>query len=171
MSLLELVRQYTLREYAAVTAFAMLGALGLVFMLSSASGGTASSESVLLKRQTAQSAPRTSPRYVEAELSIQERRAARLARQRQIRAARNARAAHRAAALAATRARSEPKTPTRTTTVSPTQQAVVPETTRVVNTTPTPRPVQKPAPAPTPKPTPKKSGTTGGGGGSFDDSG
>ena len=171
MSLLELLRQYTLREYAAVTAFAILGALGLVFMLSSASGGAESSESVLLKRQTAQSAPRTSPRYVEAELSVQERRAARLARQRKIRAARNARAAHRAAVLAATRARSaQKKTPT-TTTARPTPQPVAPEVTRVVNTTPAPRPVQKPAPAPTPKPTPKKSGTTGGGGGSFDDSG
>jgi len=166
MSLLELLRQYTLREYAAVTAFAMLGAIGLVFMLSSASGGTASSESVLLKRQTAQSAPRTSARYVEAELSVQERRAARLARQRKIRAARNARAAHRAAVAAAARARSAPAT-TKTTTVPSTPQLTPPATTRVVNTTPAPRPVQKPAPAPAPK----KSGTTGGGGGSFDDSG
>ena len=170
MSLLELLRQYSLREYAAVTAFAMLGAIGLVFMLSSASGGTASSESVLLKRQTAQSAAHTSARYVEAELSVQELRAARLARQRKIRAARNARAAHRAAVAAAARARSAPTT-TKTTTVPSTPQLTPPETTRVLNTTPAPRPVQKPAPAPAPKPTPKKSGTTGGGGGSFDDSG
>lgn len=164
MSLLELLRQYTLREYAAVTAFAVLGAVGLVLMLSSASGGTPSSDRLLLKRQTAQSTPRGSVRYVEAELSLQQRRAARLAKQRQIRAARRALAAHRAArAAAAARARSTATT--KTTDVSSTSQPTAPTTTRVVS------PAPRPALAPAPRPTPKKSGTTGGGGGSFDDSG
>ena len=169
MSLLELLRQYTLREYGAVLAFALLGAVGLVFMLNSASGGTASSEGLLLKRETAQSAPRGSVRYVEAEHGIQERRAARLAKQREIRAARRARAAHRAALAAAARPRRSPASTT--TTVRSTPQPTVPAPTRVVNNTPAPRPAPKSAPAPAPRPTPKKSGTSGGGGGSFDDSG
>ena len=46
MSVLEILRGYTLREYAVVLAMAVLGGLGLVFMLSSMGGGAASGETL-----------------------------------------------------------------------------------------------------------------------------
>ena len=43
MSLVEMLRAYTLREYAVVLAMAVLGGVGLVFMLNSVGGGAPAS--------------------------------------------------------------------------------------------------------------------------------
>ena len=67
MPVLEFLRQYTLREYTAVLVVALLGAAGVVFMLSAAGAGPASGETIALKRETAKSAPVASVRSVEAE--------------------------------------------------------------------------------------------------------
>ena len=68
MPVLEFLRQYTLREYTAVLAVALIGAAGVVFMLNAASGGTASSNGdILLKRQTAARTAPMSVRSAEAE--------------------------------------------------------------------------------------------------------
>jgi hypothetical protein len=147
---------------------ALLGAAGVVFMLSSAGAGPASGETLALKRETSKSAPVASVRSVEAQALAAARRAKEreriLADQRRIRAMRAERAARRAAVAARARARSASRTVVRT---APRPAAATPI--RVVNTTPNPAP--RPKPAPVSKPSPKKSGATGGGGGSFDDSG
>ncbi len=109
MPVLEFFRQYTLREYMAVLAVALMGAAGVVFMLNAMSGGTASSGETLLKRQTAARSPEVSVRSVEAEQIAARQRAkehARLvAEHRRIREQRAQRAAHRAAMMAEARAR------------------------------------------------------------------
>jgi hypothetical protein len=168
---LEFLRQYTLREYTAVLAIALMGAAGVVFMLNAASGGPAGSGETLLKRETAHTTPvpmsSADAEHVAAVQRAKER-ARLLAERRRIRAMRAQRAARRAAVLAQARAKSAARrtvarsTPRRTSTAPA----------RVVNPTPSPAPQQKPVAAPAPKPTPKKSGPAGGGGGgSFDDSG
>jgi hypothetical protein len=169
MPLVEFLRQYTLREYGAVLLMALAGAGALVLMLNMASGGAASGEqAVLLKQQSARVEPKASVRYVEAQHVAAAEKAKEQAliqaRQRKIQAARNVRAARRAAAVARARAAAP-----RRTTVRRTPTVVAPVPTRVVNTSPSPAP--RPTPAPAPRPTPQKSGTVGGGGGSFDDSG
>ena len=164
MPVLEFLRQYTLREYSAVLAVALIGAAGVVFLLNSAGAGATGGETLALKRESARTAPVSSVRSVEAEAQAARKRAQErariLAERRRIRAIRTARAERRAAA--ATRSRAARRTVVRST---PRPAASAPI--RVVNRTPAPRP--KPAPAPSPSP--KKSGSGGGGGGSFDDSG
>ena len=64
MSVLELLRAYTLREYAVVLAMAVLASLGLVFMLNSMGGGTPAGET-LLKRETVARKNTASLRFVE----------------------------------------------------------------------------------------------------------
>ncbi len=162
MSVLELLRQYTLREYTAVIAVALLGGAGVVFMLNAAGASPASSETIALKREVARSTPAASVRSVEAESRAAARRAKERARivaeRRRIHALRAARAARRAAAAA--------RAP---------QPVVVRSAPRPAVTAPTrvsnPVPAPSPRPTPAPKPTPKQSGAGGGGGGSFDDSG
>ena len=165
MPVLEFLRQYTLREYTAVLAVALIGAAGVVFLLNSAGAGATSGETLALKREPARTAPVSSVRSVEAEALAARKRAQErariLAERRRIRAIRTARAERRAAAAAA-RSRAARRTVVRST---PRPAASAPI--RVVNRAPAPRP--KPAPAPSPSP--KKSGSGGGGGGSFDDSG
>jgi hypothetical protein len=167
MSFLALLRAYTLREYAAVLAMALLGALGLVFMLNSMGGGSSTGET-LLKRETTVRKETASLRFAESNAAARARARTVAARRAKIRAERRmiaVRAARRAAA-AARRTPAPKRTVVRTT-----PQAIAPVPTRVVNTTPS-RPAPRPQPAPAPKPTPQKSGVTGGGGGgSFDDSG
>ena len=166
MSVLEILRGYTLREYAVVLTMATLGGLGLVFMLSSMGGGAPAGET-LLKRETAQRKQTTSLRFLDANAATQARARAAAARRARIVAERRRiaaqRAARRARLVAARSRRSAPRsTPSRPAVSTPT---------RVVNQAPS-QPVSKPAPAPVAKPTPQKSDKgSGGGGGSFDDSG
>jgi hypothetical protein len=168
MSLLEILRGYTLREYAVVLAMSLLGALGLVFMLNSMGGGASAGET-LLKRDTPVHRQTASLRFVESNAAAEAHARTLAARRAKFRAERRViavRAARRAAAAAARRAPAPKRTVVRTT-----PQALVPASTPVVNTTPS-RPTPRPQPASAPKPTPQKSGVTGGGGGgSFDDSG
>jgi hypothetical protein len=168
---LEFLRQYTLREYTAVFAVALIGAAGVVFMLSAASGGTASnSEDLLLKRQTASRTAPISVRSAELERAAAVERAKRaraIAARHRLREQRAQRAARRAAVLAAARARHTGGRTAVRSTPRPAASAPTP----VVIRTPSPAPQQERVVAPAPKPTPKTSGTTGGGGGSFDDSG
>jgi hypothetical protein len=163
---LEFLRQYTLREYTAVLAVAVIGAAGVMFLLNSAGAGTAGGETLALKRETARTGSVGSVRTLEAEaIAAKERaqeRARILAERRRIRAIRSARAERRAAAAARARA-------ARRTVVRSTPRPAASTPIRVVNRTPVAKPRPKPAPAPSP--TPKKSGSGGGGGGSFDDSG
>jgi hypothetical protein len=165
---LEFLRQYTLREYTAVLAVALIGGAGLVFMLSAA-GGSAGGETLALKRETARSAPPGSVRAVEAEALAAARRAKErarmLAERRRIQAMRAERAARRAAEAARARSRSAAR---RRTVVRSTPRPAAAAPVRVVNPKPSPAPRPKPAPVSTPAP--KKSGS-GGGGGGFDDSG
>jgi hypothetical protein len=154
-----------------VLAVALMGGAGLVFMLNAAGTGSAGGETLVLKRETARSAPAGSVRSVEAEALAAARRAKEraqiLAERRRIRAMRAQRAARRAAVAARARAKPRRRTVVRS---APRPAASAPI--RVVNRTPSPAPRPKPAPVPTP--TPKKSGSGGGGGGgggSFDDSG
>jgi hypothetical protein len=167
MSFIEFLRAYTLREYAVVLAMAVLGALGLVFMLNSMGGGASAGET-LLKRETTVHEQTASLHFVESNAAARARARALAARRAKVRAEHRlvaARAARRAAAAAARRAPAPKRTVVRST-----PRGITPTPTRVVNTTPSPAPRPKPAPAP--KPTPQKSGATGGGGGgSFDDSG
>jgi hypothetical protein len=168
---LEFLRQYTLREYTAVVAVALMGAAGVVLMLSAASGGTAGSGETLLKRETATRAPSPTSSADAAHAASVERakeRARLLAERRRIRALRAQRAARRAAVLAQARAKSAAK---RTVARRAPRPASAAPSTPVVDRTPSPAPQQKRAVAPAPKPTPKKSGPAGGGGGTFDDSG
>lgn len=172
MPVLEFLRQYSLREYTAVLAVALMGAAGVVFMLNAASGGTAGSGETLLKRQTAHRAPlpmsSAEAEHVAAAKRAKER-ARRLAERRRIEALRAQRAARRAAVLARARANSAAA---KRTVVRRTPKPAAAAPTPVVDRTPSPVPQQKPAVAPAPKPAPKKSGpAAGGGGGSFDDSG
>jgi hypothetical protein len=166
---LELLRQYTLREYIAVLAVALIGGAGLVFMLSAAGTGSAGGETLALKRETTRSAPAGSVRSVEVEAFAAARRAKErarmLAERRRIHAMRAERAARRAAVAARARSRSAAR---RRTVVRSTPRPVAAAPIRVVNPTPSPAPRPKPAPVSTPAP--KKSGS-GGGGGGFDDSG
>jgi hypothetical protein len=167
---LEFLRQYTLREYTAVLAVALMGGAGLVFMLNAAGTGSAGSETLALKRETARSAPTGSVRSVEAEALAAARRAKEraqiLAERRRIRAMRARRAARRAAVAARARA----SKPRRRTVVRSAPRPAASAPIRVVTRAPSPAPRPKPAPVSTP--TPKKSGSGGGGGGgSFDDSG
>lgn len=168
MPVLEFVRQYTLREYTAVLAVAVIGGAGLVLMLSAAGTGSAGGETLALKRETARSAPVGSVRSVEAEALAAARRAKErdqlLAERRRIRAMRAQRAARRAAVAARARSRSA----ARRTVVRSAPRPAAAAPIRVVNRTPSPAPRPKPAPVSTPAP--KKSGS-GGGGGGFDDSG
>jgi hypothetical protein len=163
-----MLRAYTLREYAVVLAMAVLGSLGLVFMLSSMGGGATSGET-LLKRETATRTVAASLRFVEENAAARARaeavavRRARISAQRRVVAQR---AARRARAASARRSATRTRTVTRTA-----PQALAPAPTRVVNSPAPSRPAPRPQPAPAPKPTPQKSGSTGGGGGSFDDSG
>jgi hypothetical protein len=175
MPVLEFFRQYTLREYTAVLLIALMGGIGVVFLLSTASGGGAASGEVkLVKRETAKAAPAVSVRSLEAQQAVKARRAKErariLAERRRIEALRAKRAARRAAVLARARAKAAARTRVVRT---PSRSTRAP--TRVVNRAPAPapaaRPQPAPAPTPTPKPSPKKSGAGGGGGGSFDDSG
>jgi hypothetical protein len=161
---LEFIRQYTLREYTAILAVALIGAAGVVFMLNSAGSAPASGETLALKRETTRSAPAGSLRSTEAEAQAAKERARVLAEQRRVRAMRAQRAARRAAVAARARVRTASRTVVRS---APRPAAAAPI--RVVNRTPAPAP--RPTPAPAPTPTPKKSGSGGGGGGSFDDSG
>jgi hypothetical protein len=166
---LEFLRQYGLREYAAVLAVALFGASGVVMFLNAAGGPAASGETIALKRETTRAGAPGSVRSVEVEAAAERRareRARALAHRREIQAMRAARAARRAAAAASARSRTARRTVVRAT---PRRAAAAPI--RVVNTTPAP--VSKPKPAPVSKPSPKPttSGTGGGGGGSFDDSG
>ena len=166
MSLLEMLRAYTLREYAVVLAMAVLGSLGLVYMLSSMGGGVTSGET-LVKRQTVTQTNSSSLRFVEENAAAQARAKAAARRRARILAERRvvAQRARRARATSARRAATSTPAVTRTT-----PQALAPEPTRVVNN-PAPSPAPRPQPSPAPKPTPQKSGSSGGGGGSFDDSG
>ena len=167
MSVLEILRGYTLREYGVVLAMAVLGSLGLVYMLSSMGGGATSGET-LVKREAVAPANTSSLRYVEVNAAARARAKAAAARRAKILAERRLvaqRAARRASAASARRAAVSTRTVTRTT-----PQALAPAPTRVVNS-PAPRPTPRPQSAPAPKPTPQKSGSNGGGGGSFDDSG
>ena len=166
MSFLAILRAYSLREYGVVLAMAVLGGLGLVFMLSTMGGGAPAGETVL-KRDATEREPTASLRFVEANAAAKARARAAAARRakiltarREILAARAARAARRAARSAPAR-QAVRRAPSR---------VVAPAPTRIVNTTPAPsRPTPRPAPAPAPKPAPQQSGS--GGGGSFDDSG
>jgi hypothetical protein len=166
MSVLEMLRGYTLREYAVVLAMAVLGSLGLIYMLSSMGGGATSGET-LVKREAAAPANTSSLRFVEVNAAARARakaaahRRARILAQRRIVAQR---AARRASATSARRAVASTPTVTRTT-----PEALTPASTPVVNSPTRSRP--SPQQAPAPKPTPQKSGSSGGGGGSFDDSG
>jgi hypothetical protein len=166
MSVLEFLRGYTLREYAVVLTMATLGGLGLVFMLSSMGGGAGAGET-LLKRETVQRKQTSSLRYLEVNAAEQARARAVAARRARIVAERRRIEAQRAARRARlTAARRPARAPRRTS-----SRPVVSTPTRVVSQTPS-RPVSKPAPAPVAKPTPQKSDKgSGGGGGSFDDSG
>jgi hypothetical protein len=166
MSVLELLRAYTLREYAVVLSMAVLGGLGLVFMLSSMGGGAPAGET-LLKREASVRKDAASVRFVEASGAARARIQAAAARRARIRAERRAiavRAARRARVTAARRAAAAPARTVRRTAPRP----APPTPTRVVSTPPS---GPAPAPAPAPKPAPQKSGSSGGGGGSFDDSG
>jgi hypothetical protein len=164
MSLLAILRAYTLREYGVVLAMAVLGGLGLVFMLSSMGGGAPAGET-LLKRETAERKQTASLRFVEANAAAKDRARAAAARRAKMLAARRQVLAARAARRARAAARSAPA---RTAVRRTTPRVVTRTPTRVVNTAPAPsRPTPKPAPAP--KPAPQQSGS--GGGGSFDDSG
>jgi hypothetical protein len=168
MSFLEMLRAYTLREYAVILVMAVLGGLGLVFMLNSMGGGAPSSGETLLKREPVARQQTASLRFVEASAAEHARERAAAARRAKILAARREIRAARAARRARTAARSAPATRAVTRT---TPAAVTPTPTRIVSTTPS-RPVSKPQPTPAPAPKPQKSGTSGGGGGgSFDDSG
>jgi hypothetical protein len=166
MSVLALLRGYTLREYAVVLVMAVLGGLGLVLMLSSMGGGAPSGET-LLKREAPARKETASVNFVEANAAAQARARAAAARRARLAAERRRvlaqRAARRARVVAARRVDTAPA---RGATRTVSGQAAAP----VVNTTPS-RPAPKPKPAPAPQPTPQKSGTSGGGGGSFDDSG
>jgi hypothetical protein len=168
MSVLELLRGYTLREYAVVLVMAVLGGLGLVLMLNSMGGGSPAGET-LLKRSEPARKETASVNFVESSAVAQARaraaaaRRARLVAERRRAAAQSA--ARRARVVAARRVDTAPSRGATRTAPQPTAGA-----TPVVNTTPS-RPAPKPKAAPAPKPTPQKSGATGGGGGSFDDSG
>jgi hypothetical protein len=167
MSVLEMLRAYTLREYAVVLAMAVLASLGLVFMLNSMGGGATPGET-LLKRETVVRKNTASLRFVEENAAARTRAKAADLRRSRILAARRIvaqRAARRASAAAARRSAASSRAVTRTT-----PQALEPQPTRVVNPTPS-QPTPRPQPAPAPKPTPEKSGSSGGGGGGFDDSG
>lgn len=168
MSVLEMLRAYTLREYAVVLAMAVLGSLGLVYMLSSMGGGATSGET-LVKRETAAPTNTSSLRFVEQNAVARARAKAAADRRARILAERRIvaqRAARRASAASARRAATSTRAVTRTT-----PQALAPAPTRVVNSPAPSRPAPRPQSAPAPKPTPQKSGSSGGGGGSFDDSG
>jgi hypothetical protein len=165
MSVIELLRAYTLREYAVILVMAVLGGLGLVFLLSSMGGGTPSGET-LLKREAPARKVTASVNFVEANAAAKARAQAAAARRARLAAERRRIIAERAVR----RARVVAARSVDTATGRGATRTAVPQVapTPVVNTTPS-RPAPKPAPAP--KPTPKKSGTSGGGGGSFDDSG
>ena len=168
MSVLEMLRAYTLREYAVVLAMALLASLGLVFMLNSMGGGATAGEA-LLKRETVVQKNTASLRFVEENAAARARAKAADLRRSKILAARRIvaqRAARRASAAAARRSATSTRAVTRTT-----PQGLAPASTRVVNTAPS-QPTPRPQAAPAPKPTPEKSGSSGGGGGGgFDDSG
>lgn len=169
MSLLTILRAYSLREYGVVLAMAVLGGLGLVFMLSSMGGGAPAGETVL-KRETSEREQTASLRFVEANAAAKARARAAAARRAKVLAARQEILAARAA-RAARRARAARSAPARPAVRRAPARAVAPAPTPVANTAPAPsRPSPKPAPAPAPKPAPQQSGS-GGGGGSFDDSG
>jgi hypothetical protein len=166
MSVLEMLRAYTLREYAVVLAMAVLASLGLVFMLNSMGGGATPGET-LLKRETVVRKNTASLRFVEENAAARARAEAADLRRSRILAARRIvaqRAARRASAAAARRSATSTRAVTRTV------PQVLSAPTRVVNTGPS-QPTPQPQAAPAPKPTPKKSGSSGGGGGGFDDSG
>ncbi len=167
MPVLEFLRQYTLREYTAVLAVALIGSVGVVFMLNAAGAAPSGGETLALKRETARSAPPGSVRSVEAEALAGARKAKErehiLAERRRIEAMRAARAARRAAVAA----RARPKAVRTVVRRAPSPALTSPI--RVVNRTPSPAPQRQSAPVS--RPSPKQSGTTGGGGGSFDDSG
>jgi hypothetical protein len=167
MSVLELLRAYTLREYAVVLAMAVLASLGLVFMLNSMGGGAPAGET-LLKRETVVRKNTASLRFVEADAAARARARAAAQRRARIVAEHRADARRGAARARAVAARRETRTTRTVTRTTPQDLAQTP--TRVVNTTPS-QPAPRPKPAPAPKPTPQKSGSSGGGGGSFDDSG
>jgi hypothetical protein len=166
MSVLEFLRAYTLREYAVILVMAVLGAFGLVFMLNSMGGGSPSGET-LLKREVPARKETASVNFVEANAAAQARARAAAARRARLAAERRQvlaqRAARRARVVAARRVDTAPSR-------GATRTVSQPAPTPVVNTTPS-RPAPKPKSAPAPRPTPQKSGTSGGGGGSFDDSG
>jgi hypothetical protein len=167
VSVVEFLRQYSLREYIAVLAVAIIGGVGVVFLLNSAGAGPATGETIALKRAEDRSAPPESVRVVESEAIAAERRAKErakvLAERRRIRAMRAARAERRAAVAARSRA-------ARRTVVRSAPRPAASAPIRAVNRTPAPAP--KPKPAPVSAPSPKKSGSSGGGGGgTFDDSG
>jgi hypothetical protein len=166
---LTFLRQYTLREYGAVLAVALMGSAGVVFLLSTAGGGTAGGETIALKRESDRATPVSSLRSTEADAIAAAKRAKErariLAERRRVRAIRAQRAARRAAAAARASAAA------RRTVVRRRPRPAASPPVRVVNTSPAPAPAPKPKPAPAPAPAPKKSGSSGGGGGSFDDSG
>lgn len=169
MPLLNILRAYTLREYGVVLAMAVLGGLGLVFMLSSMGGGAPAGDTVL-KRETVERKQTASLRFVEANAAAKARARAAAARRAKILAARRERILAARAARAARRARAARSAPARPAVRRAPSRVVSPTPTRIVNTAPAPsRPTPKPAPAPAPKPAPQQSGS--GGGGSFDDSG
>ena len=106
MSVLEILRGYTLREYAVVLAMAVLGSLGLVYMLSSMGGGATSGET-LVKRETAAPTNTSSLRFVEVNAAARARAKAAADRRARILAERRIvaqRAARRASAASARRA-------------------------------------------------------------------
>ena len=169
MSVLEMLRGYTLREYAVVLAMAVLGSLGLVFMLNSMGGGATSGET-LLKRETVVR-DRTRLRCASWRRMLPPGRAP---RRRLVRRARILAAAPgRCAAGSAPRKRCGSSPRARIHSHRDSHGAARPDTRadpcgqHLRPAGPTPRPQAAPAP----KPTPKKSGSSGGGGGSFDDSG
>ena len=171
MPLLNILRAYTLREYGVVLAMAVLGGLGLVFLLSSMGGGAPAGDTVL-KRETVDRKQTASLRFVEANAAAKARARAAAARRAKILAARRERILAARAARAARRARAAARSaPARPAVRRAPSRVVSPTPTRIVNTAPAPsRPTPRPAPAPAPKPAPQQSGS-GGGGGSFDDSG
>jgi hypothetical protein len=166
MSVLGILRGYTLREYGVILMMALLGGIGVVFVLNSMGGGASAGEE-LLKREPVVRKETASLRFVEANATAKAEARAEAARRAKVRAARRLaaeRAVRRARAAAARSA------PARRTVVRTVPRKVAPAPTRVVNNVQSrPAPAPKPAPAPAPKP--QKSSGGGGGGGSFDDSG
>ena len=166
MSVLEMLRAYTLREYAVVLAMAVLGSLGLVFMLNSMGGGATSGET-LLKRETVIRKNTASLRFVEENAAARARAKAADLRRARILAARRI-----VAQSGSSPRKRRGSAPLGDPVDCDSHHPAGPGASADPCGQPAPsRPAPRPQAAPAPKPTPKKSGSSGGGGGAFDDSG